>query len=104
TWVPLAMLAGWVSQRLAPRVPGRLLLWVGVTTPPMLSFAVSCWAAGALVGRFGASNGPKQTAVVGAIAALVACTLTALVGADAITAMVALALLLPLGVSGGWLG
>ena len=104
TWVPLAMLAVWVSQRLAHRVPDRLLLWLGVTAPPMLSFAFSCWAAGALVGRFGASNGPKQTALVGAIAALVACALTALVGADAITSLAALALLLPLGVGGGWLG
>jgi hypothetical protein len=104
TWAPLAMLAVWVSQGLVHRVPYRLLLWLGVTAPPLLSFGFSCWAAGALVGRFGASADPRQTAVVGALAALVACAMAALVGANAITSVAALALLLPLGMGGGWLG
>ncbi len=104
TWAPLAMLAVWVSQSLVHRVPSRLLLWIGVTAPPLITFAFSCWGAGALVGRFGGNNGPRQTAIVGALAALAACAVAVLVGANASTSLAALAVLLPLGVGGGWLG
>ena len=104
TWAPLAMLGLWVSSRLVDRVPYRRLLWLGVTAPPHVTFAFSCWASGALVGRFGASTAPKQTALVGGLAALVACAASFAVGSNMSTSLAALAVLLPIGAGGGWLG
>jgi hypothetical protein len=104
TWAPLAMLALWLSRGLTDRVSSRAVLWLGVTAPPLLTFAFACWTAGALVGRFGAGTAPRQTAQVGVCAALVACAASVTIGENAATSAAALALLLPLGAGGGWLG
>jgi hypothetical protein len=114
-WVPLAMLALWVVGRALPPGEGaslvvvgalhdRLWLWLCLTAPPILTYAFSCWAAGALVGRFGGSTGPKDTALMGALATLVACAITSLAGVPFLLYLAALVVLLPFGVGGGWLG
>src|SRR6185295_18863220 len=74
-WVPLAMVASWGAKwfvrhrfgdlepvELASRVAAagafdRSLLWLVVTGAPMMTYAFACWAAGAMVGRFGAKAG-----------------------------------------------
>jgi hypothetical protein len=104
TWAPLAMLAVWVSKRFVEKVPSGILLWLAVTVPPLISFGFSCWAAGALVGRFGAGTSPRQTVEVGAVAAFVVCAGSFLIEASATTSAAAFGLLLPLGVGAGWLG
>jgi hypothetical protein len=104
TWAPLAMLAVWASKGVVDKVPSRVLLWLGVTAPPLLSFGFSCWAAGALVGRFGAGTAPRQTAAIGAEAAVLACAAAFVIEASATTSAAALALLVPLGAAGGWFG
>ena len=103
-WAPLAMLATWCTQRMVASSSGdRWGLWLAVTVPPLVTYAFSCWAAGALVGRFGAKAGTREAAVAGALAALVGTVLT-LVSANAAAALASLLVLAPVGVLAGWLG
>lgn len=69
-WLPLSALAIWVSARL-PLGP-----W-----PIALSFALACFAAGVLVGRFGGQSGAREAAVGGAVGAAATWCLAALGGA-----------------------
>jgi tRNA-(ms[2]io[6]A)-hydroxylase len=120
-WVPLAMLSSWIAARAVRRVVGesppdaiadqltsaaggtRAALWLAVTATPMLSFAVACLAAGALVGRFGQRAGAKEAAFGGALAAAAGAMLSA-VQAGWVFSLVGLAVLAPVGAGAGWLG
>src|SRR5262249_35550098 len=53
----------------------RALLWLAIPGLAMSSFGFSCWAAGALVGRFGAGTRARDSAEVGGIVALGTCAL-----------------------------
>src|SRR3954447_7182301 len=93
-WAPLAMLSSWVasrvshhllgdlppnelSLRLADASPGdRFWLWFVLTVAPILAYALSCWASGAMVGRFGGKAGAREAAMAGGFAALVGAGLT----------------------------
>jgi tRNA-(ms[2]io[6]A)-hydroxylase len=81
----------------------RAVLWLALTAAPLVAYAFSCCAAGALVGRFGAKAGPKEAAIGAALAALVGAGFTVLVSSFA-TALAGLLALLPLGLGAGWLG
>jgi tRNA-(ms[2]io[6]A)-hydroxylase len=120
-WVPLAMLSSWLAARAVNRVVGegppdaiadqlstvagatRAGLWLAVTAMPILSFAVACVAAGALVGRFGNRAGAKEAALGGALAAAVGALLSA-VQAGWVFSLVGLLVLAPVGAGAGWLG
>jgi hypothetical protein len=103
-WAPLAMLATWCTQRIvASSAGGRLGLWLAVTVPPLVAYAFSCGAAGALVGRFGAKAGTREAAIAGALAAIVGTVLT-IVGATAAAALASLLVLAPVGVLAAWIG
>ena len=121
TWAPLAMVASWAGARAVHRAfggvaPGeiadrmqtsssheRLALWLALTAAPLAAYALSCGAAGALVGRFGAKAGPREAAFGGALAAVVGAGLT-MVGSSPATSFAGLLVLLPLGLGAGWLG
>jgi len=121
TWAPLAMVASWAGARAVHRVFGdvppeelaermqtassqdRLVLGLALTAAPVVAYAFSCSAAGALVGRFGAKAGPREAAVGGALAAVVGAGLT-LVGSSFAASLAGLLVLLPLGLGAGWLG
>jgi tRNA-(ms[2]io[6]A)-hydroxylase len=121
TWAPLAMVASWAGARTARRMLGdalpdelaermktltshdRVVLWLALTAAPLVAYALSCFAAGALVGRFGAKAGPREAAVGGALAAVVGAGLTVVVSSFA-AAMAGLLVLLPLGIGAGWMG
>jgi tRNA-(ms[2]io[6]A)-hydroxylase len=120
-WVPLAMLSNWVAGRAVHRLVGegppeavaeqlahaagttRLGLWIAVTVVPILSFAVSCLAAGALVGRFGSRAGTKEAALGAALAAVVGAFLS-MVQAGWVFSLAGLLVLVPVGAVAGWLG
>ena len=120
-WAPLAMLASWGGGQIVRRILGdlpadelglelaqassvdRFWLWFGLTGAPIVAYTFSCWAAGALVGRFGGKAGPKEAAVAGGLAALAGAGLT-LFRASAATSTASLLILVPLGVGGAWLG
>jgi tRNA-(ms[2]io[6]A)-hydroxylase len=120
-WVPLAMLGSGVGGRVVQRIVGegspdaladqlaraegssRAALWFAVTAVPMLSFAVACLAAGALVGRFGSRAGKKEAAQGSALAAAVGALLT-VAQAGWASSLMALLVLAPLGAGAGWLG
>jgi len=120
-WVPLAMLSSWIAGRAVRRLVGegppdvvadqlatasgmtRVGLWFAVTGVPILSFAVACVAAGALVGRFGNRAGVKEAAMGAALAAAVGALLSMLQAGWAFS-LAGLLVLLPVGASAGWLG
>jgi tRNA-(ms[2]io[6]A)-hydroxylase len=120
-WVPLAMLSGWVAGKTVQRLvgdvgpdtlgeklanslpPTRVGLWLAVTGVPILTFALACIAAGALVGRFGTRAGAKEAALGGVIAAL-AGSLFSVAQAGWGYALAGLLVLLPVGGGAGFLG
>jgi hypothetical protein len=120
-WAPLAMLASWAGERVVRRLLGdlppeelglrladanssdRFWLWFVLTAAPVLAYALSCVAAGALVGRFGAKAGPKEAAIAGLLAALAGAALT-LVQASIAASAASLVVLVPVGVGSAWLG
>ena len=120
-WVPLAMLSSWIAGRAVHSIIGegppttiadqlataalttRVLLWLAVTAVPILSFAIACVAAGALVGRFGGRAGAKEAALGTALAALVG-ALISVVQAGWAFSLVGLLVLLPVGAGAGWVG
>lgn len=120
-WVPLAMVANWISGRILHRTFGemppaeianhlatapqstQLAVWLSVTAGPALSFAASCWSAGALVGRFGAKAGVRQAAMAGALSAAIGALLSWGL-TSRLSSVAGLALLLPLGTGAAWLG
>lgn len=69
-WLPLAAVANWASPRLSL---GPL--------PILLSFALACFAAGILVGRFGGRSKAREAALGGLVGAGVTWSLAALGGA-----------------------
>jgi hypothetical protein len=120
-WVPLAMLGTWVAGRAVRRLvgdvapsamaeqlataawPTRMGLWFAVTGVPLLSFAVACLAAGALVGRFGNRAGMKEAAAGSALAAAVGALLS-MAQAGWVFSLAGLLVLMPLGAGAGWFG
>jgi hypothetical protein len=120
-WVPLAMVTNWAGQRVVERMLGDLppdelglrladassadRLWLGfvLTVLPVLAYALSCWASGALVGRFGAKAGPREAAIAGACAALGSAALT-LARTGVSSSVASLLLLAPVGIGAAWLG
>jgi hypothetical protein len=120
-WVPLAMLSGWIAGFAVRRfvgdvpmeafadqlatAPGRTRagLWFAITAVPILSFALGCLAAGALVGRFGHRAGSKEAALGCSLAAVIGALLS-MGGAGWVFALSALAVLAPVGAGAGWLG
>jgi len=121
TWVPLAMLANWLGGRAMHRMfaelspaeianhlatapwSTRFVLWLAVVAGPGLSFAISCWTSGALVGRFGTKAGPKEAWMAGAISALLATSLS-LALTSWPSSIAGLVLLLPIGAGAAWIG
>jgi tRNA-(ms[2]io[6]A)-hydroxylase len=120
-WVPLAMLGGWMASRVVRRLvgdvpadsiadqlasatgPSRFGLLFAVTAVPILSFAVSCVASGALVGRFGNRAGIKEAVQGCAVAAAVGALLS-MAQAGWASSLASLVVLLPAGAASGWLG
>lgn len=120
-WVPLAMLSSWIAGRAVHRWvgegppdavaeqlaaaagPTRVGLWFAVTVVPILSFAVACLAAGALVGRFGSKAGEREAMLGAALAGAVGASLSALQAGWAFSLM-GLLVLVPVGAGAGWLG
>jgi hypothetical protein len=120
-WVPLAMMSTWVAGRAVHRLvgdiapsamaehlataawPTRLGLWFAVTGVPILSFAVACLGAGALVGRFGNRAGSKEAAAGSALAAVVGALLS-MAQAGWVFSLAGIVVLVPVGLGAGWLG
>jgi tRNA-(ms[2]io[6]A)-hydroxylase len=120
-WAPLAMIAGFVARRVTRALLGdlppdelslrladasagdRFGLWFVLTATPLLAYAVSCSAAGAMVGRFGGKAGRKEAAIAGALAALAGAGLTLLNSTLAASAA-SLLMLVPIGTGAAWLG
>jgi hypothetical protein len=120
-WAPLAVLGTWVNRRIVDRLLGdgtpedlarlvgeasparRAELWLATTAVPVATYAFACWAAGALIGRFGARVLPAHAAIAGATASVVGAALT-LLAASWLAAAASLAVLLPLGVLVAWMG
>jgi len=120
-WAPLAMLASWLAGRVSRQLLGdlppdelslrladassgdRFWLWFVLTVAPIVAYALSCWASGAMVGRFGGKAGPREAAMAGAFAALVGAGLT-LLRASASASAASLLVLVPVGVGAAWLG
>ena len=120
-WVPLAMLSAWMAGRAVHRLvgdappsamseqlataawPTRVGLWFAVTAVPILSFAVACLAAGALVGRFGNRAAAKEAALGSALAASVGALLST-VQAGWVFSLAGFIVLVPVGAGAGWLG
>ena len=100
-WVPLAMLA----LRLTQSALGKALAgpWIAVVLPPVVAYAFSCWAAGALVGRFGTKARLREATVSGAGAGVVGAALT-LARVGVIEAAAGVVVLVPLGLGASWLG
>jgi hypothetical protein len=69
-WLPLSAVALWVSARL-PLGP----------LPILISFALACFAAGGLVGRFGGRSRAREAAAGGLLGATATWSLAALGGA-----------------------
>jgi tRNA-(ms[2]io[6]A)-hydroxylase len=78
-WLPLLMVAQWLGRLLAAWSGTRVGLLVASVLPPLFSFAVAAFTAGALVGRFGGRAGIREAATGALFAALSACAI-ALVG------------------------
>jgi tRNA-(ms[2]io[6]A)-hydroxylase len=115
------MLASYVGDRVVSRTLGelppdelglelaqattgdRVALWLALSAAPILSYALSCAAAGALVGRFGGKAGPKEAAMAGALAALAGAGISLLRETFAASAA-SLLMLVPIGVGLAWLG
>jgi hypothetical protein len=120
-WAPLALAGNWVTGRLIDHVLGgadaeelprliaqappitRAALWLASTAMPVATYAFACWAAGALIGRFGARVTTRRTAYVGALAS-VAGTIISLRPSSLAASLAALGVLLPLGMLAAWLG
>lgn len=120
-WIPLAMLATLVGRVASERVAGssdpqritefrasasagRALLYVVCAIGPVIaSFVISCFAGGALVGRFGGRAGKNEAMLAGAIAALAA-WLIAVLGGALVPWPVAVGSLLTFGVIGTLFG
>ena len=120
-WAPLAIAGNWVTGRLVDHVLGgadaeelprliaeappstRAALWLASIAAPAATYAFACWAAGALIGRFGARVTARRTAVVGGLASL-AGTVISLRPSSPVASMAALGVLLPLGMLAAWLG
>ena len=120
-WVPLAMLSSWMAGRMVHRLVGdvapsgmaehlataawstRVGLWFAVTAVPILSFAVACLAAGALVGRFGNRAAAKEAAAGAALAATVGALLS-MAQAGWIFSLAGFVVLVPVGAGAGWVG
>lgn len=126
----LAMPTNWVRARLLERLVGdvspaelqhlfaeasagtRALLWLAVVVPSVVAYAFACWAAGALIGRFGAKVTPRAAAIAGAFTSLVLSLLVLLPSFRDTsrasfwlwTALGVFAVLLPLGAGVAWLG
>jgi tRNA-(ms[2]io[6]A)-hydroxylase len=83
--------------------PSRFGLWFAVTAVPILSFAVSCVASGALVGRFGNRAGIKE-AVQGCTVAATVGALLSMAQAGWASSLASLVLLVPAGAASGWFG
>ena len=97
-WIPLALIALWLSRRLAALLAPmhdpeafasaiasasaakRLLLAVVTLGPVALSYAVATIAAGTLVGRFGGKAGRREAALAGLFAAGAAWSMAAASG------------------------
>jgi hypothetical protein len=105
-WAPLAMIAAWAVGKIAAGhdPPHEALLPWMLTVPPFATYALSCWAAGALVGRFGAVTGPKETALAGCLAGVLVSAIAALGGVQGSALGGAVILLLPVGTISGWIG
>jgi tRNA-(ms[2]io[6]A)-hydroxylase len=120
-WVPLAMIASFVADRVVTRTLGdlpadelglqlaqattgdRIALWLALTAAPILSYAFSCAASGTLVGRFGGKAGPKEAALAGALAAIAGAGVS-LLRETFVASAASLLLLVPIGVGMAWLG
>ncbi|HEX9297724.1 MAG TPA: hypothetical protein VF881_17900 [Polyangiaceae bacterium] len=120
-WIPIAMLGNWVAEGAVRRTLGnvppaeiaervasanastRFGLWLAVTVAPILTYAFACWAAGALVVRFGAKTAPKDATIAGGLSAILASAVTLLRASPAAT-LAAAVILLPIGFGLAWLG
>jgi tRNA-(ms[2]io[6]A)-hydroxylase len=71
-WIPLAMMALAAGRALAGAMEHRAWAAFAVLVPVLLSFALACVAAGALVGRFGGRAGRREATLWGLLAALAA--------------------------------
>jgi hypothetical protein len=120
-WMPLSMAGTWVSTRfigrtfgdapqeelthLVTEAPAATRIGLGLVTLalPMACYAFACWAAGALIGRFGGRVTPRHATVAGVLSALLAVAMivpTSRSGASS----AALLLLVPIGGLAAWLG
>ena len=94
-WLPLVVLAQMLGrlavnrlidagdpEALASAPTGtRVAVTIALMLPPISSFAIASWAAGALVGRFGDRAGVREAATGALFAALAACAIALLGGA-----------------------
>jgi prepilin signal peptidase PulO-like enzyme (type II secretory pathway) len=120
-WAPLAVAGTWVTGRLIDRVLGaarpeelprlvaeappamRTALWLASTATPMATYALACWASGALIGRFGARITTRRAAWAGALASIAGAGLS-LLQSSWVASLAAFGVLLPLGTLTAWLG
>lgn len=127
-WIPLAIVAQWLSRMLASSLVDlgdahavvrfnatapagqRVLLSLVLIGPLVVSFVVACVAGGMLVGRFGGRAGPREATLAGLLAAGVA-WFVALIGGALSPWSIAVSSLALLGGAGagltrlgGWLG
>ncbi|MBX3125398.1 MAG: hypothetical protein KF718_01705 [Polyangiaceae bacterium] len=112
-WLPLVVVATWLGGVVSatylgaepePARAGTALLLLAL--PIVVSFALACLAAGALVGRFGVRTTRRDAALAGALTALLASGLAALGDAfdQPTTALAVVALLAAVGAGAAALG
>ena len=97
-WLPLSMIAGRFVAEAGPRV--QMIVHAA-------AYALACFAAGLIVGRFGGRAGRREAAIAGAAAALLATLLVASAGSSAHLWLLLALLLVVLALLGGgaaWAG
>lgn len=117
-WLPLSALAGKLGSVLIARAEADLPVprtgpvplpagtQISLAALQLVGFLIAAFAGGLLVGRFGGKAGPREGAVGGFIAALLACALAAVSTHGAGGAIWALLFVIlgTLGSLAGWLG
>jgi hypothetical protein len=94
-WVPLMIVGLWLARALA----------FAPLFSVLVTFAVSCGAAGVLVGRFGGRAREREAALAGLSGGLVACVIALLGGSTPVSMLTPAALALGvLGATMAWLG